>query len=162
MILARLKPDVPKCWLFAACGVLWSVVGLSMCVAAASWSCAEGVVRGVGLEMAGLVVAAAALQWGFGGIARRNIRRLRRLPDKGCVFAFQAWKSYLVIGFMIVLGIAMRRSPMPRAVLAIVYTGIGGALFLASFHYYRHLLRLLRTASRRNRRSREIRNGDRK
>jgi len=160
MILARLKPDVPKCWLFAACGVLWSIVGLSMCFAAMNWLRAEGLVRGVELELMGLVVAAAALQWSFSGIARKNIRRLRQLSDKGCFFAFQAWKSYLIIAFMIVLGIALRHSPIPKAALAIVYTGIGGALFLASFHYYRYLLRLLRTANRQNRRSRENRDGN--
>lgn len=157
MILARLKPDVPKCWMFAVCGVLWSVVGLSMCFAAMNWLRAEGFARGVGLQMAGLVVAATALQWSFGGIARKNIRRLRQLSDRGCFFAFQAWKSYLIIAVMVVLGIVLRHSPIPRAALAIVYTGIGGALFLASFHYYRHLLRLLRTANRQNRRSRRIR-----
>jgi len=160
MILARLKPDVPKCWLFAACGVLWSVVGLSMCLAAINWLRAESCIQGAGLELVGLVVAAAALQWGFGGIARKNIRRLRQLSDKGCFFAFQAWKSYLIIAFMVVLGIALRHSPIPRSALAVVYTGIGGALFLASFHYYRHLLRLLRTAKRRIERSRKIRNGN--
>jgi hypothetical protein len=158
MILARLKPDVPKCWLFAACGVMWSVVGLSMCLAAMNWLRAESLIQGAGLELAGLVVAAAALQWSFSGIARRNIRRLRQLSDKGCFFAFQAWKSYLIIAFMIVLGMALRHSPIPRSALAVVYTGIGGALFLASFHYYRHLLRLLRTANRQSRRSIESRN----
>ncbi|WP_319522980.1 hypothetical protein [uncultured Desulfosarcina sp.] len=160
MILARLKPDVPKCWLFAACGVLWSVVGLSMCLAAMNWLSFEGFVRGIELELVGLVVAVAALQWGFSGIARRNICRLRQLSDKGCFFAFQAWKSYLIIAFMIALGIMLRRSPIPRAALAVVYTAIGAALFLASFHYYRHLLRLLRTANRQNERSRKSRNGN--
>lgn len=160
MILARLKPNVSKCWLFAACGVLWSAVGLSMCFAAVNWLRTEGLVRGIGLELAGLIVAVAALQWGFSGIARRNIRRLRQLSEKGCFFAFQAWKSYLIIAFMIVLGITLRRSPIPRAALAIVYTAIGAALFLASFHYYRHLLRLLRTANRQNQRSRKSRNGN--
>lgn len=160
MILARLKPNVPKCWLFAACGVLWSVVGLSMCFAAMNWLRTEDFARGVGLELVGLVMALAVLQWGFSGIARRNIRRLRQLSDKGCFFAFQAWKSYLIIAFMVALGITLRRSPIPRATLAIVYTGIGGALFLASFQYYRHLLRLLRTANRQNRRSRENHNGN--
>ena len=71
----------------------------------------KGFVRGAGLELVGLVVAVAALQWGFSGIARRNICRLRQLSDKGCFFAFQAWKSYLIIAFMIALGITLSATP---------------------------------------------------
>ncbi len=152
MTLARLKPGVPKCWLFAASGVMWSTVGLLMCITGGGWLADEGIVRGVGLELAGLTLAVLATRWGFGGIARKNIRRLRQLPDRGCLFAFQAWKSYLVIAAMIGLGITLRHSTIPRPWLAVVYTGIGGALFLSSWYYYRHLVRMMRVAGlRRNR-----------
>ena len=52
---------------------------------------------------------------------------------------FQAWKSYLIIVAMIVLGVTLRNSAIPKNVLAVAYTAVGGALFLGSFHYYRHL-----------------------
>jgi hypothetical protein len=147
--LSNLKPAVPKCWLFAVSGVMWSIVGLMMCATGAGWLVHAGLVRGAGFGLAGLVLAVLAVRWGFGGIARKNIRRLRRLPDRGCFFAFQAWKSYLLIMIMIVLGITLRHSPIPRNFIAVVYTTIGGALFLSSFHYYRHLVRLMRTVARR-------------
>ncbi|BBO70477.1 hypothetical protein DSCA_44070 [Desulfosarcina alkanivorans] len=149
MTLSRLKPAVPKCWLFAASGVMWSAVGLMMCLTGIGWLVPEGFVRGAGFELLGLLLAWLAVRRGFGGIARKNIRRLRRLPDRGCFFAFQAWKSYLLIMIMIALGIALRHSPVPPPFLAVVYTAVGGALFLASFHYYRHLVRLMRTLARR-------------
>jgi hypothetical protein len=149
MTVDRLKPDVPKCWLFAASGVLWSVVGLFMCVTAAGWLAGGEVMDMIGAGAAGVALAAAVLRWGFGRIAHKNIRRLRQLPERGCFFAFQAWTSYLVIAVMIVLGAALRHSPIPKTWLAVVYTGIGGALFLASFSYYRHLLRLVRAVRRR-------------
>ncbi len=147
--VANLKPVVPKCWLFAASGVMWSAVGLLMCATGIGWLVREGIVRGVGFELMGLVLAVIFLRWGFGGIALKNIRRLRRLPDKGCFFAFQAWKSYLIIMVMIALGITLRHSPIPKTYLAVVYTAIGGALFLGSFHYYGHLVRLMRAGTRR-------------
>jgi hypothetical protein len=147
--LSRLKPAVPKCWLFAASGVMWSVVGLMMCITGAGWLVPEGLLRGVGFELAGVVLAVMAGRWGFGGIARKNIRRLRRLPDRGCVFAFQAWTSYLLIAVMIALGITLRHSSIPRNLLAVPYTAIGGALLIGSLHYYRHLVKLLRTVARR-------------
>ena len=90
-----------------------------------------------------------SVRWGFGGIAQKNIRRLRRLPDRGCFFAFQAWKSYLIIMVMIALGVTLRHSSIPKHFLAVAYTAIGGALIVGSFYYYRHLSRLIRTASRR-------------
>ena len=150
MTLSRFKPDVPKCWLFAASGVMWSAVGLVMCATGAGWLVGEGVVRALGFELAGLALAVVAVRWGFGGIARKNIRRLRQLPDRGCFFAFQAWKSYLIIGVMIATGLALRHSPIPKHVLAIPYTAVGGALLAASSYYYRHLARLMRTAGRRH------------
>ena len=149
MTVDRLKPDVPKCWLFAASGVMWSVVGLVMCATGAGWLDGQDIMGMVGIELAGVAVALATLRWGFGRIARKNIRRLRQLPERGCFFAFQAWTSYLIIAVMIALGVALRHSPVPKPWLAIVYTGIGGALFLASFSYYRHLLRLMRAIRRR-------------
>ena len=150
MALSRLKPDVPKCWLFAASGVLWSTVGLMMCTTGAGWLVGEGIVHGAGFGLAGVVLAAVAARWGFGGIAQRNIQRLHMLPDRGCFFAFQAWKSYLIIAIMITTGIALRQSTLPKNGLAVIYIGIGGALFWASLHYYRYLMRIRRVTGRRH------------
>ena len=55
------------------------------------------------------------------------------------MFSFQAWKSYLLVAFMIALGITLRHSALPRPILAGVYLAIGGALFLSSLRYYRLL-----------------------
>ena len=149
MTLSHLKPTVPKCWLFAASGVMWSVVGVMMCATAIGWLSDSGIGRGMSFALVGLILAMLSVRWGFDGIAQKNIRRLRRLPDRGCFFAFQAWKSYLIIVVMIVLGVALRHSSVPKQFLAVAYTAIGGALIVGSFYYYRHLLRLIRTASRR-------------
>ena len=66
MTLARLKPAVPKCWLFAASGVMWSAVGLMMCATGVGWLADQGIVRGTGFELAGLVLAVLAFHWEFG------------------------------------------------------------------------------------------------
>jgi len=149
MNLSHLKPTVPKCWLFAASGVMWSAVGIMMCATAIGWLADRGMGWGMAYGLAGLVLAVLPVRWGFGSIAQKNIRRLRRLPDRGCFFAFQAWKSYLIIMVMIALGVTLRHSSIPKHFLAVAYTAIGGALIVGSFYYYRHLLRLIRTASRR-------------
>ena len=149
MTLSHFKPTVPKCWLFAASGVMWSAVGFMMCATGVGWLADSGTAWGIGLELGGLFLAIIAVRCGFGSVAQKNIRRLRRLPNRGCFFAFQAWKSYLIIMVMIALGIVLRHSSIPKQFLAVAYTGIGGALILGSFYYYQHLVRLIRTASRR-------------
>ncbi len=46
MTLSHLKPTVPKCWLFAASGVMWSAVGIMMCATAIGWLTDGGMGRG--------------------------------------------------------------------------------------------------------------------
>jgi len=95
------------------------------------------------LELLGIVLALLAHQFCFSRMARKNIARLSLLTEKKCIFAFQRWKSYLLIGLMITVGIALRNLPIPRPYLAILYTTIGGALFLASLQYYGYLWRVV-------------------
>ena len=88
-------------------------------------------------------MALAAYHFGFSKIAQKNIRRLCLLTERTCVFAFQTWRGYLIIGFMIILGAILRNSPIPKQYMAIIYTTIGGAIFLSSFHYYGFLWRMV-------------------
>ena len=81
-------------------------------------------------------------RFGFSRLADRNISRINRYPGRVCLFAFQEWTSYVIVVVMVSLGIMMRRSPFPKPYLGSMYTGIGGALFLASWHYHLHLLGL--------------------
>ncbi len=145
MAFSVLKPAAPKCWLFATAGLLWSVVGLLLCRTGWGWLQSEPHCRLILLESIGVLLAVAAFRFGFSKIADKNIQRLRGLSGKRCFFAFQAWRSYFIIVFMIALGALLRHSPIHRSVLAVVYTTIGGALFLASFAYYRHLHRIIST-----------------
>jgi hypothetical protein len=134
------KPAVRRKWLLVLAGLLWSVVGLGLCRAAWHWIVV--LPMGSGLPLAGLGAAGAVTAWRFifSGIARKNIQRLNRLSEKPCLFAFQTWRSYFLIVFMIGLGMALRHSPVPKPWLAVAYAAVGGALVLASGGYYRNLL----------------------
>jgi hypothetical protein len=141
--LKSLKPAVSKPWLIALAGLMWSVVGLMLCRLAYHWLAVirwRGVVP---LELLGIVLALAAHQFCFSRIAQKNIARLSLLTEKTCIFAFQRWKSYFLIGLMITVGIALRNLPIPRPYLAVLYTTVGGALFLASLQYYGCLWRIV-------------------
>jgi hypothetical protein len=135
-LFSRLKPAVPRDWLLLLAGVMWSGVGLMLCYVSYGWLSPVGWVLALPLAVIGIGLASAVWHFGFSKIAKKNICRIQRNPDRTCVFAFQAWKSYLIIAVMIILGIALRHTAIPKKYLSIVYTGIGGAMILSSIHYY--------------------------
>ena len=143
MRLKSLKPAVTKYWLIAIAGVMWTGVGVMLCRLAYNWLVIVNQGMATALGSLGVVMALAAYHFGFSKIVQKNVQRLRLLTERTCVFAFQTWKGYLVIGFMIILGAILRNSPIPKPYLAIVYTTIGGAIFLSSFHYYGLLWRMV-------------------
>jgi hypothetical protein len=142
MTLKSLKPAVSKSWLVAIAGLMWTGVGVMLCGLAYHWFVNVNTGVAVILGALGTGMALAAYHFGFSKIARRNIKRLSQLTEKTCVFAFQTWKGYLIICFMIMLGAILRSSPIPKPYLAILYTTIGGAIFLSSLHYHSLLWRL--------------------
>ncbi len=141
--LKSLKPGVSRNWLIGLAGLMWSVVGLMLCRLAFHWLAVVDLRRVIPLELLGIALAMTAHRFLFSGIARKNIARLSLLTEKTCIFAFQRWKSYFLIGLMVTFGIALRNLPIPRPYLATLYTTIGGALFLASFQYYGCLWRIV-------------------
>ena len=139
MFDSRFKPAVSKYWLAAMAGLMWSIVGFILCGLAYEWLATVPFLWAGSLGAAGVVLAFAFYNLTFSKIARKNLERLRQFPDQVCFFAFQAWKSYLLIALMVVFGFVLRRSTIPRYWLSVPYAAIGGALILASFQYYLYL-----------------------
>jgi hypothetical protein len=139
MLLKRFKPGVSKYWLLTLAGLMWSAVGVMLCRRAYGWFAVISWKGAIPFEMVSVLMALAAHRFGFSKIAARNIKRLCLLTERTCVFAFQTWRGYLIVGSMIGLGYGLRHSSVPKQCLAVVYTTIGGALFLSSFSYFRLL-----------------------
>ena len=101
------------------------------------------------LLFTGLTLSAGIYSFGFSKLAIKNIQRINELSgEKVCLFAFQSWASYPLVAFMISLGIYLRvYSPFPKPLLAILYLGIGSALFVASLHYFAYIAQTLRSQS---------------
>lgn len=123
---------------------MWSAVGLMLIRIAARWLVPLQFFAAVDLVVAGLALAVPIYAFGFSRFADKNIRRIEAYPDRRvCIFAFQSWSSYPLVVVMISLGLYLRLySPFPKWMLAIIYLGIGGGLFLASWQYYFRLLAL--------------------
>lgn len=98
----------------------------------------DSLVTVLGLVLAGLALGTVIYLFGFSRVARKNIKRIQDMPvQRNCIFAFQGWKSYPLVAFMIFLGIYLRvSSPFPKPLLAITLTGIGSGLFFSSLLYY--------------------------
>lgn len=135
----NIKPAMPKYCLVGLAGILWNATGIMLCRYAFIWIWDFPVNVRIVTGSAGLVLLLLAYRFGFNRIARKNIGRINFLPDKSCIFAFQAWRSYLIIGVMVALGIFLRHSGIPKYYLVVIYFSMGGALFISSFHYFNYI-----------------------
>ena len=140
-ILTQCKPVVGKGWLYFTAGLLWTAVGVMLMSLAYGWLRPLGLFAALPFALAGVLLALAFFRFSFSRLACKNVGRIDQIDgEKTCLFAFQAWKSYPLILFMIALGITLRHfTPIPKPYLAIVYIGVGGGLFLSSLRYYRHI-----------------------
>ena len=133
----RLRPAVHKNVLLIVSGLLWTGVGILLNFLASRWLSDYGIWTDIEIILVGIVAALVIAVFGFSKIAEKNINRILGYKKKVCLFAFQEWKSYILIAFMMTMGIYMRTTGLiPKFLLAPMYIGIGLALFLTSFLYY--------------------------
>ena len=133
---ARWKPAVAKHWLLAIAGGVWLAAGGMLGRMAWRWLQGQPPPTVASLLSVGLLLALLFHHFLLARLVRRNIARIENYADKGCVFAFQAWRSYLIILVMIVMGSFLRHTALPREILAVLYTAMGGALGLSSLIYF--------------------------
>jgi len=135
------NPAVSKKWLILISGILWSGTGILLIWIASKWFTLFDSRQMIFALTAGPVLGLVIAWFGFKNLAHKNADRISSYPEKVCIFAFQRWQMYFLIVFMMSLGIFMRNTALiPKFLLAPVYIGIGSALFLASFVYYKRIL----------------------
>ena len=132
------KPAVKRENLLLISGLMWSGVGLLLNFFALIWMHSFNISTMAAIVTAGISAGLMISFLGFNKIADKNIRRILTYENRVCVFAFQEWKSYLLIAVMMSMGIFLRSSRfVPRPYLASMYIGIGLALLISSIRYYR-------------------------
>jgi len=94
------------------------------------------------MEVAGLLLGAIGYRLGFSRIVERNIGRIHLLPERACAFAFTPWRGYGMIALMVTTGILLRGSELPKHLLSIPYTAMGGSLVLGSARFVRQFMAL--------------------
>jgi hypothetical protein len=139
-MIRRFNPAVPRHFLYAIAGLLWTLAGGLLCVRGAMWLGGFPFSVIASIEAGSLVIAAAGYIFLFAGIVRKNITRIGKLPDRACVFAFTAWRGYLMIGIMMTVGISLRNSSIPLYYLSPPYSAMGGILLAGSVVFYAEFL----------------------
>lgn len=131
------KPAVEQRWLLLISGFVWSIVGVFLVRIAFRWIPHFLLHEKILTIGSGILLGLAIAFWGFSIVVRKNIKRINAYKNAVCVFAFQEWKSYVLIVVMMSMGIFLRNTTLiPRQLVAPVYVGIGLALFIDSFMYY--------------------------
>ncbi len=137
-MIHKFKPALHRKWLILLSGIMWSGVGIMLNMFAYRWFSEIGEEKLFFVIPGGLILGLIIALFGFGKMAGKNITRILQYSERVCVFAFQRWQTYILIAVMMSMGIFMRTTNIiPKFLLAPMYIGIGTALFLASFHYYR-------------------------
>ena len=136
----KLHPAVPRHWLFAIAGMIWTAAGLLLCIRAIAWIAQFAFITGVTLETVSLLLAIVGYVYVFSKIVRKNIARIHTLPDRVCAFAFTAWRGYIMIGLMVTVGLTLRNSSIPKFYLSIPYTAMGGMLLIGSRKFFGQFL----------------------
>ena len=136
--LEKFKPGVRKAWLHLSAGLMWLGVGGMLISFASRWLRLVPAPTVILYITDGIVLAAGIYFLGFSRLAKKNICRICSIAgERICLFAFQEWKGYPLVLFMIAVGIYLRMySPFPKPLLAVLYMGIGGGLSSSSLHYF--------------------------
>ncbi len=132
---SAIKPAIPRGWLFAIAAAAWLTAGSILCARALIWLADDPPPEAIVLALAGTASGLLFYRFLFRRVAGKNIIRICRLPERPCLFAFTAWKGYLMIGGMVTTGILLRGSSLPREVLIVPYTAMGGALIIAASRF---------------------------
>ncbi len=144
----KFAPAVDKRILIILSGITWSLVGILLCARSIKWLSQISHQKGILLGLTGIALSLLIHHFGFLRLVDRNIERILEMKNKVCIFAFQAWKSYLIIAVMIGLGIVLRHSPIPDTYISVINIGFGGAMILSSIRYHRIFLKLIMSSSR--------------
>jgi len=128
---------VPRRWLLILAGITWFGVGLLLCWRAWGWLDTELPNRTWMEELGAIATGFFLYSFALSKVAQKNIARIDDLPHRTHVWNFIPMKSYLMIATMIGMGIALRNSSLPKELLIIPYTAMGGALILGGVAYVR-------------------------
>ncbi len=134
--IEKFKPAVPKRYLMLVAALVWLFAGgMLMYKGLSIMIYVDFAVLKLSISITLGIVFFFLL---FSKIVKKHIARIIGLKSKSpCFFSFFSWKSYLLMGFMISMGILLRRSNLlPTEYLAAFYVTMATPLLISSFHFF--------------------------
>ena len=124
--------------LLGIAGVVWAAAGVN--ILRIGIQAVIGVVRAGGWRILLMVLLAesifCAFHWMFSRIVKKHTARIRSYAAKQPFWRFFDGKSWLLMAFMMTLGITLRRfAGLPEFFFAFFYTGLGTALSVAGIRF---------------------------
>ncbi|MCO5264139.1 MAG: hypothetical protein M9901_14795 [Lentimicrobium sp.] len=131
-----LKPAVPRRVLFFAAAGVWTYAAVRVFGLAYDFA-PEGPMPLWMVVVVGLAGIAVFFNFVFLKISRKYIARIAGMEQKNpCIFAFFAWKSYLMIAVMATMGILfVRFEIIPLYLQGIFYIALSGSLLLSALMF---------------------------
>jgi len=134
------KPAVNKTILILIAGIVWMLVGLMLSRLAIVWWQSYTGSFLILFIFIGLVLGVVKGYYIFTRVVNTNIQRIAQLNRVNFILAFISVKTYLLIIGMMILGILLRNSIIPKQYLAIIYLGVGLAMIISSYPYFKVLV----------------------
>ena len=126
---------IPTRHLILVNGLLWSAIGIKILLTGLAAYRSLPVIPWWYFLLSALVFAGFYRM--FTGVVRKYAARIEAMPQpRTSIFKTFSMKGYLIIAFMITLGITLKRIPqVPDSFIAWFYCGLGPGLFSAGFRF---------------------------
>ena len=126
---SKFKPGAsPKTHLFCA-SALWTVIGLFLIYRGISYLYPDYLLP---LSILGIILGSLKSYLVLNKAASRGVERIKRFGDNTCIGAVYSWRTWLLVLGMMLLGVMLRMSPIPPAIIGTVCIAIGWALLFSS------------------------------
>lgn len=129
--ISRFKPAVRRSTLLLSSACLWTVIG-GLLLAKGGYRWVHLADRQPFLLGAALVVGSLKSFFILDKSTRRGISRIQQFADGTCLGAVYSGKTWLLVLCMMGLGVILRNSSFPVALLCFLYLTIGWALLFSS------------------------------
>ena len=130
------KPQASRGTHLLLAALLWSAVGAVLLIVGIRWVLQAHQAYALWLLAAAALVGAAKSRLALDRAAGRVIQRILSRGDGKCIGGFLSVRTWLVVVLMAGLGSTMRRTPVPRLAVGLLYAAVGTALLLACRHLW--------------------------
>ena len=117
---------------------MWSLAGMALLAVGGRWVFQSRPAEAWPVLGLSLAVGFLKARFILDRVAKRIIERIESRGDGRCLGGFLSWKSWLLVAAMILLGRALRASPLPVLARGAIYAAIGAALLVASRRLWEH------------------------